>query len=334
MNVSIRGVTAYLPPTLVTDEEVEARIRRHSPGYPLRPGAIAKVSGVRTRHRAELGEQASDLAVHAADKLLSGLGVDTGELDLIVFAAAAQDVMEPATSHIVAAKLGATCPVFDVKNACNSFLNGVQVAEALIQTGQHRRILVCSGELGSRVARWSVADREQFADSLAGYTLSDAGAAMLLEASAGGGIFYRDFTADSSSWHVSSIPGNGAAEGRDPERDGYIRGDGRALLESVAQQLGPQLDRALAATGLTREDFAVFCVHQVATPYLRALQGLSGLAEDKLVVTVADHGNVASCSIPLQLSIALESGRCGPGDKVAFIGLAGGTSIGVMFVEL
>lgn len=330
MNVSIKGVTAYLPPTLVTDREVETRIT----GYAPRPGAIAKLSGIRTRHRAEPGEQASDLALHAADKLLHGLGVAPGELDLIVFAAAAQDVVEPATAHIVAAKLGAHCPVFDIKNACNSFLNGVQVAEAFIRGGQYRRILVCSGETGSRVARWSVTDRAQFTDSLAGYTLSDAGAAMLLEASPRAGIFYRDFTADSSSWHVSSIPGSGCAETHDPQRDGYIRGDGRALLESVAGQLRPQLDRALAATGLSREDFAVFCVHQVATPYLRALQNIADIPEDKLVVTIVEHGNVASCSIPLQLSIAIESGRCGPGDKVAFIGLAGGTSIGIMFVEL
>ncbi|QUQ67520.1 3-oxoacyl-ACP synthase III family protein [Kutzneria sp. CA-103260] len=328
--MSITGVTAYLPPTLVTDQAVEARIT----GYTPRPGAIGKLSGVRTRHRADPGDQASDLAVHAADKLLHGLGVAPGELDLIVFAAAAQDVVEPATAHIVAAKLGARCPVFDVKNACNSFLNGVQVAEAFIRGGQYRRILVCSGETGSRVARWSVADRAQFADSLAGYTLSDAGAAMVLETSLRPGIFYRDFTADSSSWHVSSIPGSGCAETHDPRRDGYIRGDGRALLESVAGHLRPQLDRALAVTGLSREDFAVFCVHQVATPYLRALQEIADIPEEKLVVTIAEHGNVASCSIPLQLSLALESGRCGPGDKVAFIGLAGGTSIGIVFVEL
>ncbi|MFI9386726.1 3-oxoacyl-ACP synthase III family protein [Kutzneria sp. NPDC052558] len=330
MNVSIRGVTAYLPPTLVTNRQVESRIT----GFIPRPGAIAKLSGVRTRHRADPGEQASDLAVHAAEKLLFGLGVAACELDLIVFAAAAQDLGEPATAHVVAAKLGASCPVFDVKNACNSFLNGIQVAEAFISGGQYRRILVCSGETGTRVARWTVADREQFADSLAGYTLSDAGAAVLLETSLSGGIFYRDFTAESANWHVSSIPGTGCAEDHDAERDGYIRGDGRALLELVAGDVGPQLDRALTATGLRREDFALFCVHQVSTPYLRALTKMAELPEEKLVATIADHGNVASCTIPLQLSLAIESGRCGPGDKVAFIGLAGGTSIGVMFVEL
>lgn len=334
MHVSIGGVSCHLPPTLVTDREIEERITRDSPDYTPRAGAIRKLSGIKTRHLAAIGELSSDLAVGAASKLLSGLGLAADELDMIVFASASQDLIEPATAHIVAAKLGAACPVFDVKNACNSFLNGVQVAEALILSGQYRRILVCTGETGSRVVRWSVADRAEFMDSLAGYTLSDAGAAMLLESSRKPGIFYRDFSADSSCWNVSSIPGHGGANSRDPRNDGYIRGDGRNLMESVVRGIRPQLDTALAATGLSREDFAIFCVHQVAMPHLRVFLESSGVPEDKLVVTITDHGNVASCSLPMQLTMALESGRCGPGDKVALIGLAGGISIGTMFVEL
>ncbi len=334
MHVTIGGVAAHLPPALVADREIEDRIGRESPGFTPRPGAIGKLSGIRTRHRAADGEQASDLAVTAAAKLLSGTGLAASEVDLLLFASASQDLIEPATAHVVAAKLGATCPVFDVKNACNSFLNGMQVAESLIRGGQYRRVLVCTGETGSRVVRWSVTDREQFVSSLAGYTLSDAGAAMLLESSAVPGVFYRDFTADSANWHVSSIPGHGGANSRDPVADGYIRGEGRALMDGVVRGIRPQLDTALARTGLRREDFAVFFVHQVGLPHLRVFVEHSGVPEDKLVVTVADHGNVASCSLPLQLSLALESGRCGPGDKVAFIGLAGGTSIGVLFAEL
>ncbi|WP_410573193.1 3-oxoacyl-ACP synthase III family protein [Amycolatopsis sp. cmx-4-61] len=334
MHVAIGGVAAHLPPALVGDREIEQRIARESPGFTPRPGAIRKLSGIRTRHRAAEGELASDLAVAAAAKLLSGAGLGAAEVDLLLFASASQDLVEPATAHVVAAKLGASCPVFDVKNACNSFLNGVQVAEALIRSGQYRRVLVCTGETGSRVVRWPVADRAQFVDSLAGYTLSDAGAAMLLEASAAPGIFHREFSADSSRWNVSSIPGHGGANSRDPRTDGYLRGDGRTLMESVVRGIRPQLDAALARTGLSRDDFALFCVHQVGVSHLRVFLDCSGVPEDKLVVTIADHGNVASCSLPLQLSLALESGRCGPGDKVALIGLAGGVSIGTVFAEL
>jgi 3-oxoacyl-[acyl-carrier-protein] synthase-3 len=55
---------------------------------------------------------------------------------------------------------------------------------------------------------------------------------------------------------------------------------------------------------------------------------------DKLVVTLPEHGNVASASLPLQLATALELGRCGPGDLVALVGLAGGVSLGIAVVQL
>jgi len=142
-------VAAYLPDQTLSSAEVERRIE----GYAPPPGTPERLTGIRFRHVARPGEQASDLAVMAAREL------DLDGIDLLIFASASQDMIEPATAHIVAAKLGLSCPVFDVKNACNSMLNGIQVAEALILTGAHRRVLVCTGEVPSRAVRWRIRDR-------------------------------------------------------------------------------------------------------------------------------------------------------------------------------
>ncbi|NUR90011.1 MAG: ketoacyl-ACP synthase III, partial [Nonomuraea sp.] len=196
MKARITRTATYLPPTLLTSEEVERRIE----GYRPPRGIVERMTGIRARHVADPDQQASDLAVAAARSLAEGS-------DLLVFASASQDLVEPATAHIVAAKLGLSCPVFDVKNACNSLLNGIQVAEALILAGQYRRVLVCTGETPSRAIRWQVRDRAQFVDSFAGYTLSDAGAAVVVEADPARGIFYRDFAAESTAWAIGTLPG-------------------------------------------------------------------------------------------------------------------------------
>jgi acyl-CoA:acyl-CoA alkyltransferase len=334
VGVRISGVTAHLPPDTLTSEQVEALVGARSPGYTPKPGALRKVTGIDRRHRARDDENPSDLAAAASVKLLSEQGLAAGDVDLLVFAAASHDILEPATAHVVAAKLGASCPVFDVKNACNSFLNGIQMAEALIGTGQASRALICCGEMGSRTIRWQVADRDEYADALPGYTVSDAGAAMLLERSDRPGISYRRFHADSSYWDVATVPGTGAAHQRDPQRDGYIQGSGYRLKQIMLDSTVRRLDGALSEAGLAREDFAVFCMHQATEPYQRAFAEAMAIPEDKFVVTIAEHGNVASATLPLQLSIALQAGRCGPGDRVALIGLAGGISVGIMFVEL
>jgi 3-oxoacyl-[acyl-carrier-protein] synthase-3 len=59
-----------------------------------------------------------------------------------------------------------------------------------------------------------------------------------------------------------------------------------------------------------------------------------GIPAGRLVITRPDHGNLASVTLPLQLATAIEEGRCGPGDRGALLGLAGGVNLGVPFVEL
>ncbi|HEY8480638.1 MAG TPA: ketoacyl-ACP synthase III [Spirillospora sp.] len=336
MRARITAVAAHLPERTVTSAEVEERIAAESApdgGYRPHPTIVERLTGIRARHVMRDDEQASDLAVAASRDVLARRGLRAAGIDLLIFGSASQDLIEPATAHIVAAKLGASCPVFDVKNACNSFLNALQTAEALIRTGQHERVLVCTGESPSRAIRWKVRDRAQFVDAFAGYTLSDGGAAALVEAAPDGGIFYRDFAAVSGAWRIGTLPAGGSMHPRDPDA-AYFSGDGRRLKDAFLAG-GPEIFMtALEKTGLTWEDFAVVAVHQVTLPYLEVLRSVLGIPADRLVVTLPDHGNVASASLPLQLATALDEGRCGPGDRVALVGLAGGISFGVLFAEL
>ncbi|MHC1559478.1 3-oxoacyl-ACP synthase III family protein [Actinomycetospora sp. C-140] len=336
MNTLLAGTAVHLPGELLTSAETEARIAAASDAFVPRPGMIERVTGITQRHIMPDDGQASDLALAAARKLLAEQGRGVDDVDLLIFASASQDMVEPATAHMVAAGLGARCPVMDVKNACNSVLNAVQVAEALIGSGQYGRVLVCSGETPSRATRWAVRDTAQFVESFAGFTMCDAGAALLLERhdeDDGRGIFHRAFTADSRHWDVGTLPAGGSAHPRDPEA-GYFRLDG-ARLRAAFEALGPGLIHdALAAHELTWDDVAVVCVHQVAMPALRVFARGAGVPADKLVVTLPEHGNAASASLPLQLVTAIEQGRAGPGDRVALVGLAGGISMGVLLVTL
>jgi len=318
MKARIVDVSTYLPPRTLSSAEVEGLVE----GYRPARGIVERMTGIKRRHVAEEWQQASDLAVAAATGISDGV-------DLVIFASASQDLVEPATAHIVAAKLGLSCPVFDVKNACNSMLNGIQVAEALILTGAYRRVLVCTGEVPSRAIRWRVRDRAQFVDSFAGYTLSDMGAAVVVAADPRRGIFYRDFSAYSAHWDIGTLPGGGSIHPRDPEYS-YFTGDG-SRLKAAFEKVGPDIFlNALKRTGLEWTDFSMVAVHQVALPYLNLLAQTLGIPEDRLVVTLPDHGNCASATLPLQLAL----GRSAPGDRVALLGLGGGISLGVMLAEM
>jgi acyl-CoA:acyl-CoA alkyltransferase len=331
------GVAIYLPEDRLSNVDVEKRIAAMSHGFVPPSGLVRRLTGVEHRHLMRADWQASDLAVAAARKVLADTGTMATDVDLLIFASASQDMVEPATAHIVAAKLGLVCPVFDVKNACNSVLNGMEIANALIISGRYQRILIACGESPSRAVRWTVPSLAAYCAAFPGYTLSDAGAALMLRRADtntnGPGILGFGFTADSSVWEVGTLPGGGSAHPRDVEYS-YFRMDGDRLKEAFSA-LGPQVFHdTLHQLGLSWGDFAMVGLHQVSLPYLDELRTRIGVDGARVVVTLPDHGNVVSASLPLQLSIALQSGRVGPGDLVALVGLGGGISAGMAVIRL
>jgi 3-oxoacyl-[acyl-carrier-protein] synthase-3 len=322
----------FLPETTRRTADTEKRLRTTNPQVRLATGLIKRMTGVHTVHVRPDGWEASDLAVAAARVALDE---SPGPVDLLLFASASQDLVEPATSHIVAAKLGVDVPVMDIKNACNSVVNAMQVADALIRSGQYRRVLIASGEGPSVAVRWELRDHDEFTRSFPGYTMSDGGAALVLEAddSGGAGILATRFVAASQHWNVGTLPGGGTMRPHDPEA-AYFDMDGRALQQAFLE-LGPRpvLD-LLDENGWTWDDFDLVAIHQVALPYLPPIFERLGVPDDRTVLTIAEHGNLASVTLPLQLQLARERGMVRAGSRVLLIGLAGGISLGLVAVRL
>lgn len=333
LTTRIAGLGVHLPETTRSTAETEARLRAENPTLRLATGLIGRMTGVESVHVRPAGWQASDLAVAAARQALDE---SPGPIDLVLFASATQDLIEPATSHIVAAKLGFDAPVMDIKNACNSVVNAMQVGDALIRSGQYRRVLVASGEGPTEGTRWDLRDHDHFIRSFPGYTMSDAGAALVLEGDddgGAGGIGASAFHAVSRHWAIGTLPGGGTMSAHDPD-DTYFDMDGRALQQAFLE-LGPAPVHALLqSNGWTWDDFDLVAIHQVALPYLPPIFERLGVPGDRTVTVVAEHGNLASVSLPLQLHLARERGMVRPGSRVLLIGLAGGISLGLMAVTL
>ena len=337
VRAAIAGVASYLPERVVTSTEVEQLITEASRdhGFVPEPGIVEKLTGVRERRVKHPDENASDLAVRAAERAMEQAGVTAADLDLIIFASSSQDLIEPATAHIVSMKLGASgAMVFDVKNACNSFLNGMQVADSLIRAGTYRRVLVCTGECPSICVRYELRDWEQMKEAFAGYTFGDAGSAIVLESrSDGTGILDLDFVAASRNWEICTLRAGGTMHPRDWDAT-YFAGDGNSLRDAFIE-LGPQIILDLfERTKTTFDDYDVILFHQVTEPFLDVFLQVSGVPESRIVRTVDTLGNVASATLPLQLARAVADGRAKRGSRVLWVGLGAGISVGVMSTRI
>lgn len=333
MNVRIVGSAAYLPPDEVTSSDVVQRIHAQSENVRIPGNMLEFMTGIKTRRYADDKTNASDLAVAAARHVLVQTSTTPEDIDVLIFASASQDITEPATAHVVQSKLEMSAPAMDVKNACNSFINGLQVAEALIQCGQYRNALVCVGETPSRVIRWDVTDRDDLRTHMGGYTFGDGGAAILLEGTdSEPGIFYRQFRSLSHFWDMGGIYGGGSLHPRD-HRYTYFTADATKIYE-VVTSLGPDIVLgALEATGLKYDDFARVVVHQVTMPLLKTFLQRTCIPLEKVVLTLPEYGNMASASMPIAFAQSVDRGHIRRGDKVMFVGLAGGISLGVLMVQ-
>lgn len=330
--VRIAGMGAWLPDRVECVEDIEARIEAASGRLPVPRGTLAAISGILERRAVGPGEYASTLAAEAGRAALADAGVALGDIDLLLFASTSSDQVEPATVHNVADQLGYRGgSAFDVKNACNSFVEGVRVGEAMIASGAATRVLVVTGETPTLAARYAVADRREFRESFIGYTVGDAGGAFVLEASHdGSGVFYRNSWNASEHWAVSGVPGAGA---RHPRGDDYLYagGDG-GILRDIVRALDPGIiTDVFEATGTTPDDYALFIVHQVTAPFATEMTIRLGFPPER---TIETFGNIASATLPLALVRARDAGRVGPGDNVLFAGLGAGISLATLAIRL
>jgi 3-oxoacyl-[acyl-carrier-protein] synthase III len=329
MYVGITGVGAYLPEREVTTGELQDGVARAG-GITLPRGLFARLTGIERRRVAGPGEYASTLALHAARAALTRADLDPLDVDLLLFASASRDMVEPATAHIVQDGLGSRAHALDVTNACNSFLNGIDLARSMILAGRARRALVVTGETPTRVMRSRVDSLAQARRSFAGFTFGDAGAAVVVEPVDRGGILDLDTETQSQHWTVGGIPGGGSRHPRGDEHS-YFAGDGHRL-RGVFEKVGASiLDRVRARTGLEYTDYAKILVHQVTLPYLDRLLEVTGVPRDRLEITVTELGNVASAALGVQL--ARVEPELKAGDRVLFIGLGGGVSMMTMVWE-
>ena len=265
-------------------------------GVSLPPNRIADVSAV------ELGARAARQA----------LG-DGPPPDLLLWTAAAARQAIPDTGVFLSRELGFDrIPTFTVHATCLSLLVGLRLAAMHVATGAARRVLVVSGERGTR----GVADPEGVA------MLGDGGAAVIVEPADDGGLLAFRMETWPAGAELSEVRGGGE---REPLDDTAFRMNARALYKFARRRLEPVLFGAIADAGLTPADIRLVIPHQASRATMAAW-GHVGFGPDRVIDVFDRTGNCVSASIGHALHEALTSGRAAKGDTVLVFGTGAGVS--------
>jgi 3-oxoacyl-(acyl-carrier-protein) synthase III len=331
----ITGVGAEIPPRVVTTAEVEERV--HIERFGLDRGWLEHLTGVRERRWAAPEVRPSDLAAAAGRKALANAGVDPLAVDVIMFCGITKDFIEPATCNAVAETLGARrARVLDLSNACNGFIDGLDLADSLIRAGKADRVLVTTGERVSNHIAWQAGTMEEFKRTVASLVLGDGGGAALVETNADPdrGFHEREFRSDPTHWRLAvaggTRPSTQACEICGSLMDMPFLCDGRNLFIAGFQMMPPTFRAAMERTGWRYEELDLVFCHEASKRFVDGGMADLGPAANpgvKIWSTVERFGNTSTVSLPLQMWEAHSAGMLVPGAKVLMLGGSSGVSM-------
>ena len=318
----ITGTGSYLPPRRLTNDDMTAMLAAR--GLETSDAWIVERTGIRARHFADDGVNASDLALHAARHALESAGRKAEEVDLIIVATSTPDMVFPSTATILQRKLGVHgCAAFDLQAVCSGFVYALTVADSMIRAGGAKCALVIGSEVFSRIL--------DFNDRTTCVLFGDGAGAVVLEASATPGILASDLHADGRHLDILCVPGSVA--GGQVTGNPLLRMDGQAVFKLAVGVLESAARAVLEKAGRTEADLDWLIPHQANIRIMNGTAKKLKLPPEKLVVTVDEHGNTSAASVPLALDVAVRSGRVKRGDTVMLEGVGGGFTWGAVLLD-
>jgi 3-oxoacyl-[acyl-carrier-protein] synthase-3 len=314
----IAGTGSYLPPKVVSNEELSKRVDTSD-------SWIQERTGIRQRHVADSSQASSDLALEASRRALDAAGMNAGQIDLIVVATSTPDFIFPSTACLLQAKLGVKgSAAFDVQAVCSGFVYGLATADNFIRAGTHKSALVVGAEVFSRILDWN--------DRGTCVLFGDGAGAVVLVAGDRPGVHASVLHADGSYAGILSVPGNvcGGAIVGSP----FLQMQGNQVFKIAVKVLDEVARETVAAAGKTLEDVDWLIPHQANVRILEATAKRLGLPREKLVVTVDHHANTSAASVPLALDEYVRAGKIKAGHTVMLQGVGGGFTWGASLVTL
>lgn len=318
VNAKILGTGSYLPEKRLTNADLEQLIDTTDEW-------IVERTGIRQRHVAAEDEFTSDLAKIAAERAIASAGLAVNDIELIILATTTADRVFPSTACLVQQKLGINnaCPAMDVQAVCSGFIYALATANAFIRSGQVTNALVIGAETLTRITDYS--DRGNC--MLWG---DGAGAVVLSATSDEVGIISTHLHADGRYEEMLYVEGGGTTGLSQPPQ---MRMQGSSVFKMAVNTLDAIVDETLQANGLSKSDIDWLVPHQANKRIIDATAKKLDLPAERVILTVADHGNTSAASIPLALDAGVKDGRIKRGELILMEAFGGGFTWGSALVR-
>lgn len=311
---SIAGLGHYLPPTMITNRDLEQMLDTSDQW-------ITSRTGIRSRRRAGEAQATSDLAIEASHAALADAGISAEEIDLVLLATATPDAPVPATASLVQHALGAhNAGAMDINAGCSGFLYGLHTASSFVRSGFARRVLLIGSETLTRVT--------DYADRRTCVLFGDGAGACVVAADGQMELIHSSIGCDGSQRDLIRIPAGGS---RTPtsaatvaDRQHYLQLDGKRVFRHAVRRMVEAARNALKEVGLEASDVSWVIPHQANARILTAVGEEVGIAVPRVVNDIAETGNTSAASVPIALNRARCAGAFESGQLIMLLAFGAG----------
>jgi 3-oxoacyl-[acyl-carrier-protein] synthase-3 len=315
------GIGHYLPSRIVENKEFEESLDTSDDWIKAR-------SGIERRHFAADTELTSDLGFLAAQSALKNAALNANEIDALIVATSTPDLTFPSTATKIQYQLGMnTGFAFDIQAVCAGFVFALANANALILSGQARKVMIIGAETFSRIMNWK--------DRSTCVLFGDGAGALILEAQEGNGdnkdrgIIATDLNSDGGYRDILYVDGGVSKT----QSSGVLVMEGKEVYKHAVVKLAQTADTVLSKAKIETKDIDWVVPHQANLRIIKSTVQKLGIDMNRVIVTVQNHGNTSAASIPLALSVANQENKIKKGDLLLTEAIGGGLAWGSVLVR-
>ena len=319
MNFSsyILGCGGYLPKKILTNNDLSKKLNTSDEWIKTR-------TGINQRHIADKKQLNSDLGFEAAKKAIKNSKIKTSSIDLIIVATSTPDHTFPSTAAKIQGKLGIKKGfAFDIQAACSGFIYALSIADNFLSNNQASNALVIGSEIFSRILDWN--DRSTcvlFGDGAGAIVLSK-------KKKMNSGIISTELYSDGRFYDLLYVNGGVASN----QKAGHIKMKGKEVFKHAVKKLVSSIQFNLKKNKLKKEDIDWIIPHQANKRIMDMSAVKLGIPKSKVIVTVDQHANTSTASIPLSLDYALSKKIIKRGQIIVFEAIGGGLTWGCSILK-
>jgi acyl-CoA:acyl-CoA alkyltransferase len=321
-NTAVLTVESADASQVVTSDDIDERLRETYHRVGLRTGLLERLAGIRERRWWSEGTTFVDGAATAGAKAISESGVDPARIGVMINTSVSRKYLEPSTAVAVHHELGLprSCQNFDVTNACLGFVNGMELAAAMIDSGMTDYALIVNGE-DSRTVQERTIDQLNRPETVSRDVLAQF-ATLTLGSGAVAMVLGRADRHPEGHRLVAAVSRAGS------EHHDLCVGDNDMMRTDLKGLLDAGIALSVDLWADAAEDFdwaggmSRYIVHQVSKVHTKAMCDRFSIDPALVPTTFPTRGNLGPASVPFTL--ADQQDTLSDGDRVLLMGIGSG----------